>query len=65
MTKFEKVREALMDKTENTGNWITVTQRRDGRHRYKYVIANVVTNNLTPFSYRTLDEIIKKYDLNI
>lgn len=65
MTKFEKVRNALMKKTENTGNWITVTQRRDARHKYKYVIVNVVTNNLTPFSYRTLKEIIKEYDLNI
>ena len=65
MTKFEKVRESLMEKTKNTGNWITVTQRRDARHKYKYVIVNVVTNNLTPYSYKTLKEIIEEYNLNI
>lgn len=66
MTKFEKVKRALENKTCNSGNYISVTQtRRDGRHRYKYVIYNVVTQNLGRYSYRTLDEIIEEYNLTI
>lgn len=64
MTKFEKVRESLMKKTQNTDNWITVTTEKDARH-YKYAIKNVMTNNLTFESYRTLQEIIEKYNLDI
>jgi|GEM_PF-3520698 hypothetical protein len=66
MTKFEKVKRALENKTRNGGSYISVTQtRRDGRHRYKYVIYNVVTQNLSRYSYRTLDEIIEEYNLTI
>lgn len=63
MTKFEKVKRALENKT---CNYISVTQtRRDGRHRYKYVIYNVATQSLGRYSYRTLDEIIEEYNLTI
>lgn len=65
MTKFEKVANALMEKTKDTNDWITVTTRQDARHSGKYVIENVVTRYLTAHSFKTLNEIIKEYELNI
>lgn len=66
MTKFTKVKEALQNKTRGTSNYITITKNIDFRHRgKKYAIKNVMTNNTYSECYKTLDEIIKQYDLNI
>jgi hypothetical protein len=66
MKKFEKVKKALQDKTRNTADYITITKNIDCRHKgKKYAIKNVVTNNIYYESYKTLNEIIKKYELNI
>ena len=65
MTKYEKVCEALMNKTKDTWNFITLTTSVDARHTGKYAIKNVVTNNVSSTSYKTLDEVIKEYDLKI
>ena len=65
MKKFEKVKRALEEKTRYTGNFITVTKNIDARHRGKYAILNIVTNRISSNSYRTLNEIIKKFDLKI
>jgi hypothetical protein len=66
MKKFEKVKKALQDKTRNTADYITITKNIDCRHKgKKYAIKNVVTNNIYFESYKTLNEIIEKYKLNI
>lgn len=66
MIKFIRVKEALQDKTRGTSNYITITRNIDVRHRgKKYAIKNVMTNNTYSECYKTLDEIIKQYDLNI
>lgn len=65
MTKLEKVQNALIDKTRNTGNWITITTNVDVRHNGKYAIRNIVTNHIQEVSYKTLDEIIREYKLEI
>lgn len=44
MTKFEKVKKALEEKTRNTGDWITLTTELDARHKgCKYTTVNVIT----------------------
>jgi len=64
MTKFEKTKKALEDKTRNTWNYITITKNTDARHRgNKYAIKNVVTNITYKESYKTLNDIIKAYNL--
>ena len=65
MSKFEKVKNALEEKTKNTNDFITVTKNLDARHSGKYAIKNVVTNSVKGISYNTLDEIIQEFDLNI
>jgi len=66
MTKFEKVKKALQEKTRDSANFITITTDLDCRHRgKKYAIRNVATMKIQSEAYKTLDEIIKKYDLNI
>lgn len=65
MRKFERVNEALMEKTRETDNWVKVTRNVNASHKGKYALQNVVTNSISLHSYKTLDEIIKEYDLNI
>ena len=65
MKKFEKVNKALIEKTRDTDNWMRVTKNVDARHKGKYALQNIVTNSISSHSYKTLDEIIKEYDLNI
>ena len=65
MTKYEKVCRALMNKTKDTVNFITLTTNIDARHTGKYAIKNVLTNSVSGISYKTLDEVIKEYDLII
>ena len=65
MTKFEKVKLALENKTRNTNNFITLTKNIDARHKGKYVIQNVVTRNIDNVSYKTLDEVINEFELKI
>lgn len=63
--KFKKVNEALMNKTRDTGDYVRLTKNTDCRHKGKYTIQNVVTNNTYGISFKTLDEVIKEYDLKI
>ena len=65
MSKFEKVKKALEEKTYNTNDWLTVVKGGDCRHQYKYCIKNVVTNNLKSKSYKTLNDIVKEFELEI
>lgn len=65
MTKFEKVQKALMEKTKDTSNWITLSDNIDCRHKGKYVLRNVITNSICEISYKTLDEVIREFNLKI
>ena len=63
--KFNEVKIALEEKTKDSGNWLTITKSVDCRHSGKYALQNIVTRNVLPYSYDTLDEIIKEYGLNV
>ena len=65
MSKFDKVKKALDEKTRYTNNFITLTTNVDCRHRGKYAIKNVITNNVLDISFKTLNDVIKEYELNI
>ena len=66
MTKFEKVKKALEEKTRNSANFITITTALDCRHKgKKYAINNVVTQKTQSEAYKTLNEVIQEYDLYI
>lgn len=65
MNKFEKVKKALEELTHDTNNFITLTDKVDSRHNGKYAIQNVVTRSTEGISYKTLDEVIKEYNLTI
>lgn len=65
MTKFEKVNKALIEKTRNTDNWVRVTKNVYACHKGKYALQNVVTYSISLHSYKTLNEIIQEYDLDI
>ena len=65
MKKFDKVKKALEDKTRNTNNFVTLSINNNASHKYKYITRNVVTNNISKKSYKTLNDIIKEYELNI
>ena len=65
MSKFDKVKKALEEKTRYTNNFITLTTNVDCRHRGKYAIKNVITNNVLDISFKTLNDVIKEYELNI
>lgn len=65
MNKFEKVRIALQEKTRETDNFITLTKNVDARHEGKYAIKNIATNSVGAISYKTLDEVIKEFELTI
>ena len=65
MMKFEKVKKALEEKTYNTNDWLTVVKGGDYRHKYKYCIKNVVTKSLKAESYKTLNDIVKEFELEI
>lgn len=65
MTKFEKVSEALTEKTRGTENWITLTKNVDGRHTEKYTTRNLITNQTGSISFKNLDEVIKHFELEI
>lgn len=63
--KFKKVNEALMNKTRDTVDYVRLTKNTNCRHKGKYAIQNVATNNTSGISFKTLDEVIKEYDLKI
>ena len=63
--KFKKVNESLMNKTRETVDYVRLTKNTDCRHKGKYAIQNVVTNNTYEISFKTLDEVIKEYNLKI
>lgn len=65
MSKFEKVQKALEVKTENTENYVTITKNVDARHSGKYALKNIITNSVGSISYKTLNDIIKEFELSI
>ena len=65
MSKFDKVKKALESKTEGTNNYITLTKNVNAAHGGKYTTKNMITNNTSMISYKTLEEVIKEYELNI
>lgn len=65
MTKYDKVCKALLEKTRDTDNWITLTKQTDVRHKGKYAIRNLCTNQIGNISYNSLDEVIKEFELII
>lgn len=65
MSKFEKVNNELIEKTRNSENWVKLTRNVDGSHTGKYALENIITHNISRNSYKTLDEVIKKFDLDI
>lgn len=64
-TKFEKVKEALENKTRASNYWVTLTKNVDGRHTGKYCLENMVNHGKSLICYKTLDEVIEDYDLKI
>lgn len=64
LTKFEKVNLALMEKTRDSV-FLRVTKNTDCSHHGKYALQNVITGNTYGISYKSLDEIIKVFELNI
>lgn len=65
MTKFEKVNKALMDKTYDTGNYVRLTKNVFAGSKGKYATQNVITNNISTITYKTLKEVINEFDLQI
>ena len=65
MSKFEKVNNELIEKTRNSENWVKLTRNVDAGHKGKYALENIITHSVSSSSYATLDEIIKKFDLDI
>lgn len=64
-TKFEKVKEALQEKTRETSSWLTLSKNTDMRHSGKYVPVNMFSQKPGRISFKTLDEVIAEYDLKI
>lgn len=64
-TKFEKVKEALKNKTRASNCWVTLTKNVDGRHTGKYCLEGMVNPRNSSISYKTLDEVIEDYNLKI
>ena len=65
MTKFEKVCKALEKKTRDTGNYITLTKNVYAGSKGNYATRNLVTNNISQITYKTLNEVIKEYNLSL
>lgn len=65
MKKFDEVNKAIMDLTADTENWVRLSKKTDCRHSGKYVLRNIYTNNAAAISYKTLNEVIKEFDLKI
>lgn len=65
MSKFEKVNNELIEKTRNSENWVKLTRNVNASHKGKYALENIITHSVSSSSYATLDEIIKKFDLDI
>lgn len=63
--KFENVKKALEEQTKGSANWLTLTKNVDGRHSGKYALQNMITKNISGISFKTLDEVIKEFNLNL
>lgn len=63
MRRFEEVKKALEDKTRDTLDFVTLTKNVDARHSGKYAIRDALGTGLKPISYKTLEEVVKAYDL--
>lgn len=64
-SKFDKVREALENKTRDTKNYITLIKNEDAKNKGKYSIQNVATKEVGDKGYNLLDEIIVEYRLDV
>lgn len=65
MAKFEKVCKALKEKTKDTGNYITLTKNVYAGSKGKYATKNIITNNISQITYKTLEEVIDEYNLSL
>ena len=65
MLKFENVKKALELKTQDTFNYLTLSKSVDCRHKGKYVVKNVVTDDITSYSFYTLQEVVDFYNLDL
>lgn len=65
MSKFDKVKKALEESTKGSSNFVTLTKNVNAGHNGKYATQNVVTRNVSTTSYKTLDEVIKEYNLEV
>jgi len=65
MAKFEKVCKALEEKTRDTGNYITLTKNVYAGSKGKYATRNIITNNISQITYKTLEEVIDEYNLSL
>lgn len=54
-----------MSKTRETSDYVRISKNIDGRHKGKYTLQNVITGSTCGRSYKTLDEIIEEFELNI
>ena len=59
MLKFNDVKKMVEEKTKNSANCLTLTKKVEARHNGKYALKNVYTNNLSPFSFNTLSEVVE------
>lgn len=64
-SKFDKVREALENKTRDTKNYITLIKNEDAKNKGKYSIQNVATKEVGDKGYNLLDEVIVEYRLDV
>lgn len=65
MTKFEKVSKALVESTRGTGNWVRLTKNVAAGSKGKYATQNVLNAAASLRTFKTLDEVIEKYGLEI
>ena len=65
MSKFEKVKQALERETRDSNNYLTLSKNVDARHSGVYVTRNVITQSVGPLSFKTLNEVVAYYNLDI
>lgn len=64
-SKFDKVKEALENKTRDTKNYITLIKNEDAKNKGKYSIQNVATKEVGDKGYNVLDDVIVEYRLDV
>lgn len=64
MTKFEIVKTMLEKQTKRSGNWLTVISVTNSHSKPVYRVKGVLSNKIVPIRFRSLQEIIERYNLN-